>query len=99
VMKNNLWSAAPTDADALGVGDVVGNPKLALTGLTGPGQLTAAYFAVSPTSIAINKGASLQYVNDDYLISNQGAALNIGAYVGAEPPIKYTGGLAATTIK
>ena len=98
-MNNNLWSAPPTDPDAVGKGDVVGNPKLALTGLTGPGQLTAAYFAYPATSIAMNKGASILYVNDDYLISNQSAALNIGAYPAAEPPIKYSGGLAATTIK
>lgn len=85
-LSNNLWSANPPP-NAVGAGDVLGNPELALTGDTGPGQLKEAYFAVSSTSPAIGKGAAIYGVTDDYLITNQGA-LNIGAYL-SNPPIQY----------
>ena len=86
-LSNNLWSSAPL-RNASGAGDIIGNPKLALTGSMVAGQLTKNYFAVSLDSPAINKGATVLKVTDNYLITSQGNTLNIGGYT-ANLPIQF----------
>jgi len=86
-LSNNLWSSAPLP-NASGVGDIIGNPKLALIGPMVAGQLTKNYFAVSRNSPAINKGATVLKVTDKYLITSQGNTLNIGGYT-ANLPIQF----------
>jgi parallel beta-helix repeat protein len=96
-LSNNLWSANPPP-NAMGTGDVLDNPKLALVGVVQPGQLTKCYFAVSSSSPAIGKGAAIYGITDDYLITSKSAVLNIGAYL-ANPPIQYlTGTLTANAL-
>ena len=63
--SNNLWSISPPSA-ARSVTDVVGDPRIAATGGTGPGQLTANYMRPQSTSPAIRKGTALAQVNTDY---------------------------------
>jgi len=50
--SNNLWSKTP-EADASGLGDVVGDPQLAKSGVTDPGLLTPEWFRPLSTSPAI----------------------------------------------
>jgi hypothetical protein len=84
--SNNLWY--PTrPSNATGAGDVIANPKLALTGTVGPGKVATGYFAVPSSSPAKGKGAAIYYVTGDYLISSS-TAPNIGAYT-TNPPISY----------
>lgn len=78
MFSHNLWSSAPPE-NAGGTGDVVGDPKLACVGPTGPGQLTREYFALLPGSPAIGKGAALHGVNAWYDITNEVTPPNIGA--------------------
>ena len=82
--RHNLWSSTPPE-NASGIGDIVGNPKLAGTGQTGPGQLTRDYFALRPDSPAIGKGAALYGVTAHYRVTNQLAALNVGACLSGNP--------------
>jgi hypothetical protein len=89
-LSNNLWLIYPS-LNARGIGDVLGNPKLALVGVVQPGQLTKGYFAVSSSSPAIGKGAALYGITDDYLVTSKSAVLNMGAYL-ADPPIQYLTG-------
>ncbi len=82
--RHNLWSSTPPE-NASGIGDIVGDPKLAGTGQTGPGQLTRDYFALRPDSPAIGKGAALHGVTAHYRVTNQLAALNVGACLSGNP--------------
>ncbi len=86
--SHNLWSSAPPE-NASGTGDVVGDPKLACTGPTGPGQLTRDYFALQPDSPAIGQGAALYGVTAYCWVTNQHAALNLGACLAGDP-FRYT---------
>jgi hypothetical protein len=64
--SNNLWSGT-RPANAVGIGDIVGqDPRVAKTGLTGPGQLTANYFKLLSNSPAINAGSSVAQRTADY---------------------------------
>jgi len=64
--SNNLWSGS-RPANAVGAGDIVNqNPRVAATGNTGPGQLTADYFKLLPNSPAINAGSSIPQRTADY---------------------------------
>lgn len=80
--SNNLWATAPP-AGAVGAGDVIGNPQLAASGLTGPGQLSASYFKLQATSPMIGKGMSLIQVPTDFFGKTRKAAPDIG---GDESP-------------
>ena len=82
--SHNLWSGIPPE-NASGTGDMVGDPKLACTGNTGPGQLTRDYFALRPDSPAIGKGAALYGVTAYYRVTNQNVALNVGASLSGDP--------------
>jgi hypothetical protein len=77
--SNNAWTNAPP-ANAVGPGDKIGNPVLAKTGSITPGGLTADFFKVLATSIAIDGAASLSEVSDDYFKTVRGASRDIGAH-------------------
>ena len=62
--SNNAWYPK-RPSNASGAGDVIADPKLALTGAVGPGKLTIGYFAVPSGSPAIGKGAAIDYVTGD----------------------------------
>ncbi|MEI8290589.1 MAG: right-handed parallel beta-helix repeat-containing protein [Verrucomicrobiota bacterium] len=82
--SHNLWSGTPPE-NASGIGDLIGDPKLAGTGQTGPGQLTRDYFALRPDSPALGKGASLYGVNAGYNVTSEITPINIGAYLTGNP--------------
>jgi hypothetical protein len=64
--SNNLWPGS-RPANAAGAGDIVGqDPRVAKTGPTGPGQLTADYFKLLSNSPAINAGVSISQRTADY---------------------------------
>jgi len=66
IWSNNLWSGS-RPANAVGTGDIVNqNPRVAATGNTGPGQLTADYFRLLSNSPAINAGSSIPQRTADY---------------------------------
>ena len=87
-LSNNMWPKKPP-VGAAGIGDVVANPQLAQSSSTGPGQLDPSYFAVKPTSPALNKGTPVYGVTDTYLVTTSSNSLNIGAYVASPPPIQF----------
>src|ERR1019366_2771298 len=74
--SSNLWAATPTNASSLS--DVIGDPLLAKTGSTGPGQLSASYFKLLATSPAIGKGMSLTQVLTDFFGTPMKAVPDIG---------------------
>jgi hypothetical protein len=57
--KSNAWLVAPPP-NARGTGAWQGDPQVSRNGSTLPGQLTAAYFALLPTSPIINAGIGAQ---------------------------------------
>jgi parallel beta-helix repeat protein len=78
--NNNLWQGT-RPANAVGTGDVFGDPLLARTGPTGPGQLTAAFFRIaSASSPAIDRAAAMAEVADDYFRVVRGAGRDIGGH-------------------
>jgi hypothetical protein len=81
--SHNLYNKA-YDSDAVGPGDIIGDPKFAKTGGTGPGQLTADYFKLLSNSPAINKGVVLSQVKVDYFGNARDSNPDIGA-------IEYSG--------
>jgi len=82
--SNNLWSKAPVSG-ANGQNDIIGNPLLARTGQTGPGQLGPLWFTLTSLSPAINKALVLSEVSTDYFGTSRGSSPDIGAH-------EYTGG-------
>ena len=60
----NNWSKDPSSGS--GTGDVIGNPKLAKTGPTGPGELAGEYFKISSDSPARDKGDAISAVTADF---------------------------------
>lgn len=62
---HNAWSRKPVRG-CRGEGDVVRDAKLARSGLSGPGALTAAWFDLLPDSPAIDAAAALEAVTDDH---------------------------------
>ncbi len=77
--SSNLWSKTPPSS-ASGTGDVIGDPKLAKTGQTGAGQLTAEWFKILSASPAINKAKVLTEVSEDFFKTSRGSSPDIGAY-------------------
>jgi hypothetical protein len=61
----NNWNKTPA-VPAQGTGDVIGDPKLAKTGFTGPGQLTGEYFMILAYSPACDKCSPISSVTDDF---------------------------------
>ncbi len=75
----NLWSKTPPSY-ASKTGDIVGDPKLAKTGPTGAGQLTADYFKLLSNSPAINKAKVIAEVTKDFFKTARGSSPDIGAH-------------------
>ncbi len=63
--SSNLWLTTPP-ATAQGTQIVIGDPKLAATGQTGAGQLSAGYFKLLSSSKAIGKGIPLSQVTTNF---------------------------------
>ncbi len=59
VWQSNVW-LTPPPANATGAGSMQGDPQVSRNGSTLPGQLTAAYFTLLPTSPIINAGIGAQ---------------------------------------
>ena len=76
--SHNLWSAK-TPPQATGPGDVIGQPQLAKTGATGPGQLTADWFKLTAGSPAIGHAEVLAEIKDDLGGKVRGSHPSIGA--------------------
>jgi len=75
---DNLWSSTPPFSSP---NDLVGDPELALTGSTAPGQLAKTYFTVDANNDAdAVVGTQVSDLVGNTLISSQGANLNVGAY-------------------
>ena len=85
--SNNLWQGT-RPANAVGSGDVFGDPLLARTGPTGPGQLTAAFFRItSASSPAIGRATNLAEVAEDYFRIVRGASRDIGGQEFNRAPV------------
>jgi hypothetical protein len=80
---NNLWNEAP-DVDAVGVNDVIGDPKIR-KGPVVAGSLTGLYFDIKALSAAIDEGTSVG-INTDYSGALRNATPDIGAWEGESPP-------------
>lgn len=90
--SNNVWSSllGSSYSWATNSGDFVGDPKLALTGPTNAGQLSAMYFALTTnTPAAVSNGLAIYGVTDYYGVTNQVAPLNRGAYQPTNSPFQY----------
>jgi hypothetical protein len=84
----NNWSKTPPSS-VQGMGDVIDDPKIAKTGPTGPGELTAEYFKLLSDSPAIDKALPLAEVKEDYFGNPRGESPDIGAH-------EFGGGLEGT---
>jgi hypothetical protein len=73
--NHNLWSKRP-QAVALGVGDIIGYPLLFMTG----SPYYAGFFKPAGLSPALNAGAPLAEVVDDYDGTARDANPNLGAF-------------------
>lgn len=75
--SNNLWSKTPP-SNMQGAGDMVVDPKIARTGSTAAGKLSADYFRISGDSPVINKAKVLS-IAEDYF-GNKRNSPDIGAH-------------------
>lgn len=77
--SNNLWSAQPPSGLRCN-GDVIGDPQIEKTGSTGFGELAGAYFKLTSSSPAINKGIVLEQVTSDFFKSPRDSQPDLGAH-------------------
>jgi PKD repeat protein len=75
---HNIWSRTPPTS-VRGTGDIVADPKFVKAGNIGPGDLTAAYFAIRSDSSAKDAGRALPTVTDDYYGKPRSTTPDIGA--------------------
>jgi len=75
----NLWSKSPR-SPALGPDDIVTDPGLARVGVILPGQLTADWFRLLPSSPAIDKGTPVPLVKDDFFKTVRDTFPDVGAH-------------------
>jgi hypothetical protein len=102
--SNNLFNKS-YDRDATGTGDLICDPKLVKIPGPGSGKLNAEYFKLLSTSPAINKGAAIKQVIDDFFGNSRDGIPDIGAHeYGAKDSsvkateISLTGAGGASTI-
>jgi len=78
---NNNWSKTPPSS-CQGTKSIISDPKIAKTGSTGPGSLTAAYFKFISDSPSRDAGVAISGISKDYFgtARPQGGAVDIGAY-------------------
>jgi hypothetical protein len=77
--SNNNWSKTPP-GNCQGPGDIIGNPRLAKLGLTGPGSLTPQWFKILRSSPARNRAKVLREVKRDFFKTLRGSNPDIGAH-------------------
>ena len=75
----NNWSRTPP-GNCQGRGDIIGNPKLAKLGLTGPGLLTPQWFKIFKSSPARNRAKVLREVKRDFFNTLRGTNPDFGAH-------------------
>lgn len=75
---NNWFTTPPTNA--MGSGDIIGNPMIELLGNTNAGQLTGDYFKLSNNSPCIQAGFSLTEVFQDFFENNRDNLPDIGGH-------------------
>jgi hypothetical protein len=75
----NNWSIKPAST-VTGTGDIVGDPQLARSGPTGPGQLGAEWFKIVATSPAKDRALVLTMVAEDFFKTPRGSSPDIGAH-------------------
>jgi hypothetical protein len=83
--SHNLWSSVQPTA-LRGAGDIIANPLLVESGLTGPGQLSANWFLPLSNSPAIGAGVALTVVWNDFFAHSRLIPPSIGAIEGASQP-------------
>ncbi len=91
--SNNFWSVDPP-INAVGTGDIIGNPFVAQTGSTAPGELSPEFFKLLINSPAINKGLVLSDVTEDFFQNTRGTLPDIGGYeypINVGIPVLETG--------
>jgi len=64
----------------LGPDDIVAAPALAKVGVILPGQLTADWFKLLPSSPAIDKGTPVPLVKDDFFKILRDTSPDVGAH-------------------
>ncbi|MFH1261970.1 MAG: right-handed parallel beta-helix repeat-containing protein [Pseudomonadota bacterium] len=77
--SNNLWSRTPS-TNASSPNDVIGDPLLAKTGPTGPGELLPDYFKLLVNSPAIDHAKVISEVTGDYFKHLRSTSPDIGAH-------------------
>jgi len=76
--NNNLWQSIPP-TNAIGSGDVTGDPLLSKAGSVLPGELTSNYFKIiSGLSPATDKAVVLTEVPKDFFLFTRGTSPDIG---------------------
>jgi uncharacterized protein YjdB len=92
IFSNNLYNKS-YDPNAKGPGDIRDDPALTMNGETTPGKLSAAYFRLTSTSPAIDKGIALPEIVDDIFRYKRNGFPDIGANEYYDPglPVKVTG--------
>lgn len=78
--SHNLWSRNPGPRWFNPATDLIADPLLTKTGMAGPGQLTAAYFRITPGSPAIDRALPLPAVTDDFFNTVRTAYPDIGGH-------------------
>jgi hypothetical protein len=90
----NAWSKNPPSS-ASGMGDVIGDPKLAKTGPVGPGELTPEWFKILGISPSRDRAKAISEVTEDFFGTARGKSPDMGAHefqqVDFTPPAAPTG--------
>ena len=90
--SHNCWLSGTRPSNAVGTGDVLADPLLALSGTVSPGQLTADYFKLSSASSpAINAGTALTEVTEDYFGTIRSNPPDIGGHEYVPSTVAVTG--------
>jgi len=89
--QNNLYNKE-YDVHAIGLGDIIGDPKLTKLGSVEAGRLSGEYFKLLADSPAIDAGTVLSGVRDDYFSNFRDSNPDIGAVEssGAARPNYFT---------
>ena len=80
----NGWSKKPARG-CRGAGDIYGDPRLSMTGPTGPGSLTAEWFRISASSPARDRAVVLAGVDSDIAKRPRGTKPDLGALESSGP--------------
>jgi len=78
IFQNNLWSKPP-DVSCRGIGDIVGNPRIAGGESFLPGALSSQWFSIQDGSPALGRAMGLREVVEDFFRVPRGNYPDIGA--------------------